>query len=201
MTFKIYPHTLKKLIEKLSTIPGIGEKSATRIAFFLLSKPDFCEILGDLIKELPYKVRLCKFCRNLSEEDVCYICKDTSRNPELLCVVENPVNLFHIETTNAYNGHYFVLHHLLSPRDGIGPKELRLEDLIKLIKQRGIKEVILALSPTLQGEATSNYILQVLKDLPLKITKLACGIPMGMELHFVDPLTLKKALSSREILK
>lgn len=201
MSLASYPHTLKKLIEKLSIIPGIGEKGATRIALFLLSRPDFCEILGDLIKELPYRVKLCKFCQNLSEEETCSICKDTSRNSELLCVVESPVNLFHIEATNAYNGYYFVLHHLLSPKDGIGPRELRLEDLIRLIKQRKIKEVILALSPTLQGEATSNYILQVLKDLPLKITKLACGIPMGMELHFVDPITLKKALSSREILK
>lgn len=201
MSYKGYPYTLKKLIEKLSTIPGLGEKSATRIALFLLSKPDFCEILGDLIKELPYKVKLCKFCRNLSEDEKCSICQNPSRNSHLLCIVESPVNLFHIEQTGIYDGYYFVLHHLLSPKDGIGPKELNLDRLINLILEREVKEVILALSPTLQGEATSNYILQILKDLPIKITKLACGIPMGMELQFVDPLTLKKAIHLRETIK
>lgn len=197
----VYPYTLKKLIETLSLLPGLGEKSATRISMFLLSKPELCETLGELIKELPYKVKLCKFCRNFSEEEICSICKDKNRKPELLCIVENPVNLSHIEETGVFKGYYFVLHYLLSPKDGIGPKELGLDHLLFLIKLRNIKEIIIALSPTLAGEATTSYILEVLKNYPVKVTKIACGIPMGMEIQFVDPLTLKKALFGREILK
>ncbi len=197
----VYPPTLKKLIETFSQLPGIGEKSATRLSLFLLSKPELCEILGELIKELPYRVKLCKFCRNLSEEEICKICKDEKRDKQLLCIVENPVNLSYIEETGVFNGYYFVLHYLLSPKDGIGPKELGLENLIYLIKARDIKEVIIALSPTLAGEATTSYILEVLKEYPVRVTKIACGIPMGMEIQFVDPLTLKKALFGREILK
>jgi len=197
----VYPYTFKKLIEIISQLPGLGEKSATRISFFLLSKPELCEILGELIKELPYKVKLCKFCRNLSEEEICSICKDEKRDSELLCIVENPVNLSYIEETGVFNGYYFVLHYLLSPKDGIGPKELGLDHMLYLIKLRSIKEIIIALSPTLSGEATTSYILEVLKDYPVKVTKIACGIPMGMEIQFVDPLTLKKALFGREILK
>ncbi|RKX56867.1 MAG: recombination protein RecR [Thermodesulfobacteriota bacterium] len=197
----VYPYTLKKLIETFSLLPGLGEKSATRLSMFLLSKPELCETLGDLIKELPYKVKLCKFCRNLSEEETCSICKDENREPELLCIVENPVNLSYIEETRVFKGYYFVLHYLLSPKDGIGPKELGLDHLLFLIKLRNIKEIIIALSPTLAGEATTSYILEVLKNYPVKVTKIACGIPMGMEIQFVDPLTLKKALFGREILK
>jgi recombination protein RecR len=196
-----YPPVLKKLISTFSLLPGIGEKSATRLSMFLLSKPDLCETLGELIKELPYKVKLCKFCRNLSEEEVCSICKSDNRDPELLCIVENPVNLYHIENTGVYKGYYFVLHYLLSPKEGIGPKELALDHLVFLIQSRNVKEVIIALSPTLAGEATASYILEVLKELPVKVTKIACGIPMGMEIQFVDPLTLKKALFGRELLK
>ncbi|HAA84106.1 MAG: Recombination protein RecR [Thermodesulfobacterium commune] len=196
-----YPLTLRKVIESLSKIPGIGEKSATRIALFLLSKPEFCETLGDLIKELPYKVRLCKFCRNLSEEEICKICNDDTREAKSLCIVENPVNLFHIENTGIYKGYYFVLHYLLSPKDGIGPKEIEMDKLLSLIRKRRVEEVIFALSPTLGGEATISYILQVLKDYPIKVSRLACGVPMGMDLQFVDPLTLKRALLSRELLK
>ncbi|QER42321.1 recombination protein RecR [Thermodesulfobacterium sp. TA1] len=197
----VYPLTLKKLIESLSKIPGIGEKSATRISLYLLSKPDFCETLGDLIKELPYKVKLCKLCRNLSEDEVCRVCQDDNREAKSLCVVENPVNLFHIENTGIYKGYYFVLHYLLSPKEGIGPKELEIDKLLFLVKKRGVEEIIFALSPTLAGEATINYILQVLRNYPIKVSRLACGVPMGMDLQFVDPLTLKRALVYRELLK
>jgi len=196
-----YPPTLKRLIEVLSALPGLGEKSAGRLALFLLSKPELCEVLGDLIKELPYRVKLCRYCRNLSEEEICGICQDETREKDKLCIVENPVNLMHIEKTGIYRGYYYVLHYLLSPREGFGPKELGLENLLKLITERGIKEVILALSPTLSGEATSSYLAEILKPYPVKVTKLACGIPMGMEIQFADPLTLKKAFQGREILK
>lgn len=196
-----YPPTLKRLIEVLSNLPGLGEKSAGRLALFLLSKPELCEVLGDLIKELPYRVKLCRYCRNLSEEEICGICQDETRERDKLCIVENPVNLMHIEKTGIYRGYYYVLHYLLSPREGFGPKELGLENLLKLITERGVQEVILALSPTLSGEATSSYLAEILKPYPVRVTKLACGIPMGMEIQFADPLTLKKAFQGREILK
>lgn len=197
----MYPLVFKRLIQTLANLPGLGEKSATRISMYLLSHPELCENLGDLIKELPYKLTLCKFCRNLSEEEVCEICKDATRNREVICVVENPVHVFNIESLKIYNGCYFVLHYLISPKDGIGPKELALDSLFYLIKIREVKEIIIALSPTVSGEITASYILETFKNLPLKITKIACGIPMGMEIQFADPLTLKKALQGREILK
>ncbi len=196
-----YPGVLKKLIEALETIPGLGEKSSTRIAMHLLSNPELCEIVGDLIKELPYRVKLCRFCRTLSEEDVCSICNDPERDASLLCIVENPSAIIQIEKTEVYKGYYFVLHYLLSPKEGIGPKELGLEQIVYLIKSRGVKEVIIALSPTLGGEATASFITEYLSPLPVKVSRLACGVPMGMEINFVDHLTLKKALLRREFLK
>jgi recombination protein RecR len=200
MTYS-YPSVLKKLIETLENIPGLGDKSSTRIAMHLLSNPELCEILGDLIKELPYRVKLCKFCRTLSEEDVCAICKDPERDSGLLCIVENPSAMLQIEKTEAYNGYYFVLHYLLSPREGIGPRELGLDQLVYLIKTRDVREVIIALSPTLGGEATASYITEYLSPYPVKVSKIACGVPMGMEINFVDHLTLKKAILRRELLK
>ncbi len=197
----LYPPTLKKLIKVLSSLPGLGEKSAHRLSLFFLSKPELCETLGDLLKELPFRVRLCKFCRNFSEEEVCPICKDESRNKTQLCIIENPIDLIQIEKTGIYQGYYYVLHYLLSPKEGFGPKELGLVPLIELIERREVKEIILALSSTLSGEATSSYIAEIVKTYPLTITKLACGIPMGMEVQFVDPLTLKKSFQRREILK
>lgn len=198
---KTYPYTLKRLIEILSSLPGIGEKSANRLALYLLSKPEICEILGDLLRDLPYRVKLCKECRNFSEEELCPICQEENRDKSKLCIVETPLHLLTIEKTGLYNGNYYVLHYLLAPKEGFGPKALGLDNLIKLILERKVEEVILALSPTLSGEATSSYIAEVLKDYPVKITKLACGIPMGMEIHFADPLTLKKALQKRELIK
>lgn len=196
-----YPPTLKKLISTLSKLPGLGEKSAGRLALFLLSKPEICEILGDLIRDLPFRVKLCRVCRNFSEEELCPICKDPTRDSSQICVVENPMNLLHIERTGIYRGYYYVLHYLLSPKEGFGPKELGLIKLIELIKERGINEVILALSPTLSGEATASYISKVLESHPVKISKLACGLPMGMEIQFADPITIKRAFQRREVLK
>ncbi|MCS7200064.1 MAG: recombination mediator RecR [Caldimicrobium sp.] len=196
-----YPPILQKLIKALSSLPGIGEKSANRLALFLISKVSLCELLGDLLKELPYKVKLCQICRNFSEEHLCAICKDENRDPSKICIVESPWNLSQIEGVGIYRGYYYVLHYLLAPREGFGPQELGLEGLIRLIENRPIKEVVLALSPTLAGEATSSYIAKVLENYPIKITKLACGVPMGMELQYADTLTLKRAFLGREVLK
>jgi len=197
----IYPRVLKSLIEKLAKLPGLGERSSTRIVFYLLSKPELCEELSFLISELPKKVKLCKKCRNLSEDELCSICLDNSRNRRLLCIVESPVTLYPIESLNLFNGTYFVLHYLLSPREGITAHDLPLEELKGLIEENEVEEVILALSPTLSGNATAEFLKEFLSPFNLKLSRLALGIPYGLEIQFVDPLTLRKSLTDREVLK
>lgn len=197
----IYPRVLKGLIEKLAKLPGLGERSSTRIVFYLLSKPELCEELSFLISELPKKVKLCKKCRNLSEDELCSICLDNSRNRRLLCIVESPVTLYAIESLNLFNGTYFVLHYLLSPREGITAHDLPLEELKGLIVENEVEEVILALSPTLSGNATAEFLKEFLSPFKLKLSRLALGIPYGLEIQFVDPLTLRKSLTDREVLK
>jgi len=197
----IYPRVLKSLIEKLAKLPGLGERSSTRIVFYLLSRPELCEELSFLISELPKKVKLCKKCRNLSEDELCSICLDSSRNRRLLCIVESPVTLYAIESLNLFNGTYFVLHYLLSPREGITAHDLPLEELKGLLEENEVEEVILALSPTLSGNATAEFLKEFLSPFKLKLSRLALGIPYGLEIQFVDPLTLRKSLTDREVLK
>ena len=197
----IYPRVLKSLIEKLAKLPGLGERSSTRIVFYLLSKPELCEELSFLISELPKKVKLCKKCRNLSEGELCSICLDNSRNRRLLCIVESPVTLYAIESLSLFNGTYFVLHYLLSPREGITAHDLPLEELKGLLEENEVEEVILALSPTLSGNATAEFLKEFLSPFKLKLSRLALGIPYGLEVQFVDPLTLRKSLTDREVLK
>jgi len=198
---KIYPRVLKGLIEKLAKLPGLGERSSTRIVFYLLSKPELCEELSFLISELPKKVKLCKKCRNLSEDELCSICLDNSRNRRMLCIVESPVTLYAIESLSLFNGTYFVLHYLLSPREGITAHDLPLEELKGLLEENEVEEVILALSPTLSGNATAELLKEFLSPFKLKLSRLALGIPYGLEIQFVDPLTLRKSLTDREVLK
>jgi recombination protein RecR len=197
----IYPRVLKSLIEKLAKLPGLGERSSTRIVFYLLSKPELCEELSFLISELPKKVKLCKKCRNLSEDELCSICLDNSRNRRMLCIVESPVTLYAIESLSLFNGTYFVLHYLLSPREGITAHDLPLEELKGLLEENEVEEVILALSPTLSGNATAEFLKEFLSPFKLKLSRLALGIPYGLEIQFVDPLTLRKSLTDREVLK
>jgi len=197
----IYPKVLKSLIEKLAKLPGLGERSSTRIVFYLLSRPELCEELSFLISELPKKVKLCKKCRNLSEDELCSICLDNSRNRKLLCIVENPITLYAIESLSLFNGTYFVLHYLLSPREGITAHDLPLEELKNLLEENEVEEVILALSPTLSGNATAEFLKEFLSPFKLKLSRLALGIPYGLEIQFVDPLTLRKSLTDREVLK
>ncbi|MCI4453472.1 MAG: recombination protein RecR [Thermodesulfobacterium sp.] len=197
----IYPRVLKGLIEKLAKLPGLGERSSTRIVFYLLSKPELCEELSFLISELPKKVKLCKKCRNLSEDELCSICLDNSRNRRMLCIVESPVTLYAIESLSLFNGTYFVLHYLLSPREGITAHDLPLEELKGLLEENEVEEVILALSPTLSGNATAEFLKEFLSPFKLKLSRLALGIPYGLEIQFVDPLTLRKSLTDREVLK
>ncbi len=197
---KVFPRALRKTIRSLSKLPGLGEKSATRLALFLLRYPELVEELMGALSGLK-EVRLCRECGNFCEEDLCSICSDESRNRGIICVVEDPSSLYAVESSGAFEGVYHVLHGVLSPRDGIGPEELRIPELLQRIRRNGTKEVVLGLSPTVAGEATASYLLETLKDLPVRISRLACGLALGMEVKYADYMTLRKAIKLRELLK
>ncbi len=194
-----FPAPLKRVISNLSRLPGLGEKSATRLALYLLGRPE--EEVRELalsLLEMREKIRLCPRCYNFAEKDLCPICADPERDKTLICVVEDPADLAAIEATGVFKGLYHVLHGLLSPRDGLGPKEIHLEDLLTRLKHEPIKEVLIALSPTVAGEATASYLIELLKDWTGEVTRLACGLALGMEVRYADRLTLKRAFLGRE---
>ncbi len=195
----VFPEPLARLIRNLARLPGLGEKSATRLALYLLRRPpEEVFELAESLKEMREKVRLCEKCFNFSSGPRCDICQDPERNPRLVCVVEDPAALASVEASGVFRGLYHVLHGLLSPRDGIGPKEIRVSDLLERVRREKIEEVLLALSPTVAGEATASYIAEILKDYPVKVTRLACGVPMGMEIKYADRITMKRALEARQ---
>ena len=193
-----YPNSLQNLIECYKMLPGIGEKNAERLAFATLKfDEEQIEIFSNSIKDIKTKIKKCKTCNNLTEEDLCDICKDTSRNAEVLCVVENPKNLILFEKANIFNGKYHVLDGLISPLEGINPEDIKIDSLVKRIKEEKIKEVILALTPSIEGETTSAYILKLLEGLDVKLSKIASGIPVGADMEYLDPLTIARAMEGR----
>ncbi|RMI08871.1 MAG: recombination protein RecR [Calditrichaeota bacterium] len=190
------PQALQDLIAAFSRLPGIGRKTATRLAFYLLNQNrEEAEQLAKAIRRLKQEIKLCSRCFNLSEEELCAICRDPRRNQKVICVVEDPQNIMMIERTNEYRGLYHVLGGVISPLDGIGPEQLRIKPLLQRLE--GVEEIILALNPSTEGEATSIYLARLLKPHGIKITRLARGIPLGSSLEFVDELTLSKALQAR----
>lgn len=197
-----YARPLHDLIEQLRKFPGVGQKSAQRMAFYLLGLP--AEEVAELVKaivEVKNRISYCSVCNNITDVDPCLLCTDPRRNDEQLCVVEEPFNVASIEKTGIFTGRYHVLLGCLSPIKGVGPDELRLEKLVKRLQNGQFKEVIVATNPTVEGEATASLICQVLRDLPVKITRLAMGLPVGADLDFADQLTIKKALEGRTELK
>ena len=193
-----YPSSLQTLIECYKMLPGIGEKNAERLAFATLKfDDDQIESFSNTIKEIKTKIKKCKNCNNLTEEDICEICKDTSRNSEVLCVVENAKNLILFEKANIFNGKYHVLEGLISPLEGINPEDIKINQLVNRIKEEKIKEVILALTPSIEGETTSAYILKLLEGLDVQVTKIAYGIPVGADMEYLDPLTIARAMEGR----
>ena len=179
-------------------LPGVGPKTAKRLAMFLLGEnKEGARNLSKSITTAIDSVKRCEICGVLNDSEACSICRDTSRDDQYLCIVESTSDLFAIEETNEFNGKYFVLNGLLSPIDGIGPDELRIKKLVNLCVQRKIKEVIVALNSTLEGEATSYFLLDNLKESNIKLTKIAEGVPAGGDLDFVDNNTLKRAFSWR----
>lgn len=193
-----YPLPVQKLIEELRQLPGIGPKSAQRIAFHLLkgSRAD-AERLGSAISGLLEGIRLCSICNAVTDREVCAHCSDPGRTDRLVCVVEEPMNLLAIEKTRDYRGRYHVLHGALSPLQGIGPDELKVQGLLDRIRKGGVEEVILATSPTVEGEATATWLARLLKPLGVKVTRIAMGVPVGSDLEWADEVTIAKALEGR----
>jgi recombination protein RecR len=197
-----YAQPLSRLIEELRKIPGIGAKSAQRIAFYLLGLPsEDADRLAEAITQARRKIFYCSECNNITHIDPCEICQDRGRSDSVLCIVEEPYNISSIERTGAYHGRYFVLLGSLAPLKGRGPDELGLDKLIQRIKAGHFQEVILAMNPTVEGEATSAYLAKMLKDFRVKLTRLALGLPVGSEIDFADQVTMKKALEGRTEVK
>lgn len=193
-----YPAPVQRLIDELRRLPGIGPKSAQRIAFYLLKGPrDDAGRLAAAVSELLDAIRLCSVCNAITDREPCAYCADPARSDRVLCVVEEPHNLLAIERTRDFKGRYHVLHGALSPLAGIGPDELKLQGLLGRVRQGGVEEVILATSPTVEGEATAVYLAKVLKPLGVRVTRIAMGVPVGADLEWADEVTMAKALEGR----
>lgn len=193
-----YPSTIKDLIECFKKLPGVGEKTAERLALSILEMDDdVVDLFSNTLGNIKEKIHRCKNCNNLSEDDLCEICKSPNRNKKILCVVEEPKNVIIFEKVGTYNGLYHVLDGLISPLDGINPEDIKIDSLIKRIQTEKIEEVILALKPSIEGETTSLYISKLLEDKNIKISKIAHGIPIGVDMEYIDTLTLEMALEDR----
>ena len=195
-------HPLTKLIEEIKKIPGIGLKTARRIAYYIIGlEQEEVDRLSDAIKSAKKGLFYCSVCNNLTNVDPCHFCTDENRSDEELCIVEEPFNIDSIEKSEIYNGRYHVLLGALSPLKGIGPDELKLDKIIERIKTNKFKEVIIATNPTADGEATSAYLNKVLKEFDVKLTRLAMGLPVGSDIDYADQMTIKKSLEGRTEIK
>jgi recombination protein RecR len=193
-----YAKPIDHLIDALTRLPGIGKKTASRLAFHILrSNSSEAQELARAILDVKEKIRLCSICFNLTDEDPCRICQDERRAGEILCVVEGPNDLIAIENTGGFNGRYHVLHGAISPLEGIGPDHLKMKELLERLQKEKISEVILANNPTVEGGATALYLVDLIKPLGIKVTRIAYGIPMGSEIEYSDGMTLSKALEGR----
>jgi len=191
-------HPLDRLIDELKKIPSIGAKTAQRIAFYLIGLPqEEAEALAEAIKNAKSKTFYCSICNSLTSVDPCPFCADADRDDETLCIVEEPFNISSIERTGIYRGRYHVLLGTLSPLKGRGPEELKIDVMIKRVKKGKFKEIIIATNPTVEGEATAIFLAKVLKEFPLRLTRLAMGLPVGSEMDYADQVTIKKALEGR----
>lgn len=193
-----YPEPIARLIEELRRLPGLGPKSAQRVAFFLLKAPaESNQRLAHAIETLAASIGLCERCNSFTDLPICRICTDPSRVDSVVCVVEEPGNIMVVDRTGGYRGRYHVLHGALSPIQGIGPDELRIQGLLDRVREGRASEVILATSPTVEGEATAIYLARLLKALGVKVTRIATGIPAGSDLEWADEVTMSRALEGR----
>ncbi len=190
---------ITSLVEALIKLPGIGEKSASRLAFHILGSPEeYARGLAQAILDVKEKIRLCSVCMNITDQDPCRLCQDPCRTEEIVCVVEEPNDLYAIEKTGSFNGKYHVLHGVISPLDGIGPDEIYVKELLERLKAGTIREVLLATNPVVEGDATALYVKEQIKPFGVKVTRIARGIPVGGDLEYTDGATLTDAIRGRQ---
>ncbi|MGV8056883.1 MAG: recombination mediator RecR [Smithellaceae bacterium] len=195
---KAYAQSIKRLIAELAKLPGIGEKTAARLSNYILrATEDDVRKLAESIIEVKRKIKLCRICLNPTEDDICYICNDKTRDQDIICVVEEPDALAAVEESGGFRGTYHVLHGALAPLDGIGPENLRLGELLVRIASGNIKEIILATNPNVHGEATALLITRMLQEKDIRLTRIAMGVPMGGDLKYIDKMTISKSLEFR----
>ncbi|RME82392.1 MAG: recombination protein RecR [Caldilineae bacterium] len=195
---QVVAEPIQRLIEALTRLPGIGPKSASRLAFYLLRAPaEQVQELAAAIGELQESIVYCSRCQNLSQQDPCEICSDPSRDMHIICVVEEPLDVVAIERTGVYHGLYHVLHGVINPVEGIRPEDLRIESLLERKEKEPIREVLIATNPTMEGEATAMYLARLLRSGGVRVTRLARGLPVGGDLEYADEVTLSRALEGR----
>jgi recombination protein RecR len=195
----MYPRAVEALIASLSRLPGVGRKTAERLALHLVRAPsEEARGLAAALNAVKEQVRACSLCRNLADRDPCAICADVGRDQSLLCIVESPADLAALEAAGSFKGRYFVLAGALSPLDGVGPDSLHLDELVKRVRQGGVREVIIATNPTVEGEATADLLARTLEPAGVSITRLGYGMPVGGDLKYMDGLTLARSLASRQ---
>lgn len=188
-----------RLIEELNKLPGVGSKTAQRLAYHLIrTSTEDAEALAQAIADIKQQVVFCARCQNITDVDPCAICADARRDQTKVCVVEQPLDILALERTRSYNGLYHVLHGAISPIDGVGPSDLKVQELVERLQNHGVEELILATNPSLQGEATATYVQRQIAGLGLKITRLARGLPSGADLEYADDVTLTRALEGRQ---
>jgi recombination protein RecR len=193
-----YPRLIQNLIERLTKLPGIGPRSAERIAFWFLNHPrEEAHAIAKSIVELKDGLMFCRICNNLSDTEVCMICSDTARDEKTICVVENPKDVLAIERSGSFKGHYHVLLGTISPADGCGPEDIKIPQLIRRVKNQNIQEVVIATDPDNEGEMTALYLIRELKPLGVKVSRISVGIPMGSSLEYADMSTLGMSLMTR----
>jgi recombination protein RecR len=194
---EVIPQALAQLIDDLNRLPGVGKKTATRLALHILRRPESeAQSLARDLADLHSSIKLCSTCFAFSENDPCVICDDPRRNHSLICVVEGSADLIAIENTSAFSGGYHILHGALSPMDGVGPRELKIDSLVNRVKRDGVKEVLIGTSSTVPGEATAAHLVERLQNI-VSVTRLACGIPMGMDIKYADEHTLARSIEAR----
>ena len=190
---------LERLVEQFERLPGIGHKSAQRLAYHMLAIPrEDAEAFAQAITDAHEKIHYCKICCNLTDSELCPVCRSESRDRSVICVVEDPRDVFALERTNEYNGLYHVLHGTISPLSGVGPDQLRVKEFLARLTDGSVKEIIMATNPTVEGEATAMYISRLVKPLGIRVTRLAYGIPVGGDLEYADEITLTRAMEGRQ---
>lgn len=195
---KILPQSVQNLIDEFSRLPGIGPKSAQRLAFYLLrGTKERVNILGEAVLNIKENIKICSICSNLAEEDPCVICSDSKRNNTQIMVVEEPLDIIAFESTGKFEGKYHVLHGAISPVEGIGPDDLYIKQLLDRIHLGGINEIILATNINVEGEATAMYLQKIIQPLDIKVTRIARGLPVGSDIEYADAITLSRALEGR----